>query len=276
VAELGSGLDRARAEALVAAGHCFVDGRRARDPDAAVAAGARLVVHDGPLEPAPEPRLLHVDARVVAVDKAPGDHLNETETSPRLSLLERLVERWPELRLVHRLDRDTSGVVLFARGPEVAEALSAAFRTRRVHKRYLALIDGEAEPETIDAPIAKDPRRPRARRVHQGGKASRTRVTPLGCVGNVGAIRAEPETGRTHQIRVHLAHVGTPLLGDALYGGPVVVRWAGVAHPVPRVMLHAARIVVDLDGRSLDLSAPLPDELRRFDVPGLALSRAFD
>ncbi len=249
-------LSRRRIKQLIEAGHVFVNGKRSRVGSRNVVEGARIVLHDvDPIQQQPID-VLFEDERIVVVNKSPGDHLNETETSPINSLSERL-----DAFVVHRLDRETSGVVVLAKTKNVASALSAAFAERRVQKKYVALAEGEVVEGTIDRPIATDPRRPRARRVHPSGKASKTVVTPISTVDGVTLLQAEPLTGRTHQIRVHLAHTGSPLLGDVLYGGPKSVRFGQEVRAINRVMLHSRSLVLPLMNEETRFEAPLPTDL---------------
>lgn len=244
-----------------------------RGADTEVAKGARLVVHDGPTFGPPGIDVLYEDDGLVVVNKPAGWPVNETETSPRLSIVETLRDRHPDVFVVHRLDRDTTGVLVFALGRVMAERLSAAFAQRTVHKRYLALVEGQAVGERIDAAIGPDPRRPRARRVRKDGKPAQTTIEVLGTIDGVCAVEAAPRTGRTHQIRVHLAHVGTPLLGDRLYGGPTSVRIGANVWAVERPMLHAAHLLLPF-GRRRDFEAPMPDDVLAYGRHGLALSRS--
>ncbi|MFC7205563.1 RluA family pseudouridine synthase [Comamonas endophytica] len=171
---------------------------------------------------------------------------------------------WPGALVVHRLDMATSGLVLMARSPAVQRQLGLAFEQRAVHKRYVAIVHGLLRPasedpaawQTIDAPIAADwPRRP-LRIIDPAGKPSQTRWRVLahdppgwpGCT----RVELEPVTGRTHQLRVHLAHLGHPILGDALYAGePIVAR-------APRLLLHAEQ---------LGLAHPRHGDWRGFESP---------
>ncbi len=257
------------AAALIAAGAVFVDGKRARDRRQPVRDGAKLVVHragaEAPAPPALPPLVvLFEDADLIVLDKSPGDHLNETETSARPALVERL----PGSFVVHRLDRETSGVVALAKHARAAERLSAAFRERRVEKRYLALVEGALPDGELTDPIGLDRRRPRARRVRADGQEARTTVRTVGRLDGISAVEAAPHTGRTHQIRVHVAHHGAPILGDRTYGGPMVVRVAGEVVEVPRTLLHARRLV--LPGWP-PFVAPVPADLAAFAARGLAL-----
>jgi len=168
------------------------------------------------------------------------------------------------LRLVHRLDVGTSGVVLLARTEAAHRSLSRALQEREAMKTYRALVWGHPVPARgrIDLPLARDPRDGRKMRVAKEGKPSATPYRTLRRYRSLADLEISPETGRTHQIRVHLAAKGHPVVGDDLYGGSE--RWhgvrdgrlraalSGVAHP----LLHAARIVIP--ALDLDISAPLP------------------
>lgn len=260
---LVDGCSAAEARALVQGGAVFVSGKRARDLHQRVVAGARLVIHrtDAEVMPALAPLVvLYEDAELIVLDKAPGDHLNETETSARPALVERI----PGAFVVHRLDRDTSGVVALAKSAVVAERLSAAFRERRVGKSYLAVVEGSPEDGELTDPIGLDKRRPRARRVRADGQRAHTTLRVLGRRGPLALVEAVPHTGRTHQIRVHVAHHGWPILGDRLYGGPMVVRLDDAVLEVPRTLLHARRL--ELPGWP-PFEAPVPDDLARFAGP---------
>ncbi len=169
-------------------------------------------------------------------------------------------------RLVHRLDVGTSGVVLLARGQAAHRALTRALQERRAEKSYRALAWGHPVPARgrLDAPLGRDPRDGRRMAVRPDGKASATRYETLRRLPSCADLRLFPETGRTHQIRVHLAHAGHPIVGDDLYGG--ATRHRGVRDlrlraafaAVGRPLLHAERISVPDLG--LDVVAPLqPD-----------------
>jgi 23S rRNA pseudouridine1911/1915/1917 synthase len=267
--------DEAVAVALVAHGRVFVDGKRCRDTARVVAEGTKLVVHvdDDPsriADPAAAPLVvLYEDADLIVIDKRPGELVNETETSAEVSVVERLQSR--AAFTVHRIDRETSGVVLLARGRAMAEVLSKAFEARETEKTYVAIVKGAVGDGEIDAPIGADRRRPRARAVVAGGKPAVTRVRTLATKDGLSSIEARPITGRTHQIRVHLAHAGAPLVGDVLYGGPHAVRLGGEIVTPGRVMLHARALVVPVRGERRRFEAPIPADLARFAALGLAL-----
>ncbi len=246
-----------------------------------------LLLPAGDLAAAPDgpPRLpvLLLDGWVMAVDKPAGIATQPPRqrragelTLHELATLElsRREGRRTEAILVHRLDRPTTGVVLFARRPRASRALAAAWRDATVEKTYLAVVHGDpgARPFTVDAAIGRDPAAPgRFRVAPEEGRPARTDVVPLLAGTGLALVAALPRTGRSHQIRVHLAHSGHPVAGDARYGG------AGAHRP----LLHAWRLSLPHpSGRgTLAVEAPLPadlaDVLRRHGIdPDEVLVRA--
>jgi len=269
IAERG-GISRGLARRALDAGGVFLDGRRCKVASRGVHPGQRIEVNleEGgraaaatpPLEAA---RLLYADDDLAAVDKPAGIPAQPTLTTDRGTLPE-LVSALlgSPATLVHRLDRETSGVTVFARSARAAAALGEAFRTGGPEKMYLALTVRPPSPAEgrIEVALGKDPARPGLRRVSPAGDPAATRYRTL-AVGAGGAlVEARPETGRTHQIRVHLAHLGAPLLGDARYGGP---RRVGEIE-IPRIMLHALRLELahPVTGSPLAFAAPIPDDFR--------------
>ena len=157
---------------------------------------------------------------------------------------------------MQRLDRDTTGIVLFSLDKSVQPALDAAIATRAVRKRYLALVQGglTAHELTIDKPIGRDRHHAGLMRVSETGKLSRTLVWPLEVRGNQTLVLVELETGRKHQIRVHLSSEGYPLVGDPSYGGPASPKG---------LMLHAfeERLAHPVTGAELQLRTPWPTRM---------------
>lgn len=147
-----------------------------------------------------------------------------------------LEKEYPEAKLLHRLDKPTSGLLLLAKNEEFRLAAIEEFKELRVRKEYLAMVSGIiAEPVTVDLPISTVKGKSAKSRIDQrGGKSAVTEIEPLAMAGKKTKVRAVILTGRTHQIRVHLAHLGHPILGDALYGGR---EWR-------RMMLHAEKIAL--------------------------------
>ena len=189
--------------------------------------------------------LIHEDAHLLVFDKPAGLLCVPGRGEDKQDCLSaHAQQRWPDALIVHRLDMSTSGLVVMARGLEMQRALGDAFAKREVHKRYEAIVDGVLpvtdEWAVIDAPLMADwPRRP-LQKIDAAGKPSVTRWRALEPVAlNAAAVRRatrvvlEPLTGRSHQLRVHLASFGHAILGDALYADNAV------REAVPRLMLHA-------------------------------------
>jgi tRNA pseudouridine32 synthase/23S rRNA pseudouridine746 synthase len=148
-------------------------------------------------------------------------------------LSSRLQKNVPDALVVHRLDMATSGLMIFARGAEMQRRLSLMFREHAVEKHYIALVSGKLDTPTgeVNLPIATDwPNRPLRKIDHAQGKPSLTRYRLLSFVDDVSRVELEPLTGRTHQLRLHMAAIGHPILGDALYGDIA---------SAPRLLLHA-------------------------------------
>jgi tRNA pseudouridine32 synthase / 23S rRNA pseudouridine746 synthase len=200
--------------------------------------------------------ILHADQFLVAADKPAGLLAVPGRGDDKQDCLwARVRAEWPDVLVVHRLDQATSGVMLFARGATSQRTLSAAFERRRVAKRYEAVVAGVVADDagSIDLPLAADwPNRPRQQVDHERGKASLTRWRVLGRDAGTTRLALEPLTGRSHQLRVHCAAIGHPILGDALYGGAEVAA--------TRLLLHAAAITIahPLDGTSLRIECPTP------------------
>ena len=211
--------------------------------------------------------MLHDGDGVVAVDKPPWLPMQRTRASARFSLEAALRAQLGDESLVaaHRLDRQTSGVAVFARGATGAWA-SRAFALRRAWKRYLAVVAPPLDRDelSVEGWIARAPDPARFRfALHaqevEGGRHSATRFRVIARDDERALVEARPETGRTHQIRVHLAAAGAPLVGDDLYGPPYTPAAAASAE---RVLLHAARLELErLDGSVLCLESAAPDDL---------------
>lgn len=183
--------------------------------------------------------VLHEDHEIVVVNKPEGllsvpgrgEHLADC-------LLTRLQEAFPTALLVHRLDRDTSGVMVFGLTPHAQRTLSMQFETRKVKKTYVARVDGILEPKTgtVDAPLIVDwENRPRQMVCHETGKAASTDWRVLKHRDGETRVRLRPHTGRSHQLRVHMLSLGHVILGDPLYA-------TGAAAEYPRMMLHSEEL----------------------------------
>ncbi len=214
--------------------------------------------------------VLYEDEAVVVVDKPAGVVVHPGSGRSRGTLAAGLLNRYPELSgvgaedrwgLVHRLDKDTSGAILVARTAEAFESLVAQLRSREVGRTYLALVEGRITTPTgtIEAPIGRDPTRPTRRAVTHGGKHARTHYEVVEVFEESDATLLEVtlETGRTHQIRVHMAAIGHPVAGDITYGATRKDLRS------PRTFLHAARLEFrhPVTGEPMRVDAPLPDDL---------------
>lgn len=178
---------------------------------------------------------LHEDAHLLVLDK-PAGLLAVPGRTESDCLAARVQARWPDARVVHRLDQATSGLMAFARGADAQRTLSAHFAERRVHKRYVAIVEGELAGEAgeIALPLRVDwPNRPRQVVDTVHGKPSLTRWRVLERSGGRTRLALEPVTGRSHQLRVHLMALGHPIVGDALYG-----------RPGERLLLHAEHLAL--------------------------------
>ncbi len=199
--------------------------------------------------------LIYADSDILVVNKAPG-LLSVPGRGPDKQdcLIHRVQAVYPDALAVHRLDMATSGLLLLARGAPMHRQLSMLFQERQVAKRYIAVVAGQLATETgeINLPLICDwPNRPRQMVSFEIGKPSLTRYRLLGfdALSNSSRVELEPITGRSHQLRVHMAALGHPILGDDLYGS---------ASSAPRLLLHATM-----------LSFPLPgsDQWQRFESP---------
>jgi 23S rRNA pseudouridine1911/1915/1917 synthase len=224
---------------------------------------------------APDPSVVfdvvYADADVAVVDKPAGLVVHPGAGTPDGTLVNGLLDRYPEIEtvgeagrpgIVHRLDRGTSGLLVVARSPAAYEGLVAALADHRVERGYVALVWGSLDTRAgmVDAPIGRSVRVPTKMAVSARGKPARTRYAVRKAYHDpveVSLVGCELETGRTHQIRVHLAAIGHPVVGDDRYGG------GRPSLPVPRPFLHAERLVFahPVTGERLEFSSPLPADL---------------
>jgi 23S rRNA pseudouridine1911/1915/1917 synthase len=279
-------LSRNRA-AKIAKDFAFDDAGRKLSPAKIVRAGERIVLFRLRWDEPEAPRdvtVIYEDDAIVAVDKPAGLPVHPTARYLRNTLTAVLEERYPKqvVHLCHRLDKETSGVIVAARSVELEVKLKAAFAGRDVKKRYLAIAHGAPREDSlvIDAPMALAGHEVgvlmAVTPVERGGLLSRTRVRVIERFGAFSLLECMPETGRQHQIRVHLAHIGTPIVGDKLYAHSPEVFIASLedkltdemraALLLDRHALHAAAITFDhpRSGASITIEAPLPAQLRAF------------
>lgn len=215
---------------------------------------------------APRPTCLYEDAFLLVLDK-PSGLLSVPGRGPDKQdcLIHRALLHWPDALVVHRLDMATSGLLILARTKDVQRQLGDAFAAREVHKRYTAIVQGhipaseDSDWALIDAPLRCDwERRPLQIVDPLQGKPSQTRYQrhpdQTGIPGDCTKLWLEPITGRSHQLRVHMTHIGHPMLGDALYAPPDVVTRS------PRLCLHATQLKFKhpVHGEWLELESPAP------------------
>lgn len=273
-----AGLSRTQAATLIANGHVTVNGRREKSAYRPVA-GERVEV----FVPPPAPReirgeaiplaIVYEDDDLVVIDKPAGMVVHPAPGNWSGTLVNALIGRGGELSsaggeerpgLIHRLDKDTSGLLLVAKNDRAHRLLSGALAERRVVRRYATLIWGHLvdDEKTVDRPIARDPRDRQRMAVVATGKPARTTFTRLARFDAGDLLRAHLHSGRTHQIRVHLASIGHPVMGDDTYGGGGGRKLVGL--PPRRHFLHAAwlRFVHPTSRKHMDLRSPLPPDLR--------------
>jgi 23S rRNA pseudouridine1911/1915/1917 synthase len=283
-------LSRARVKAMIEGGQVRLDGRRARKGDS-VAEGQSVELLAPPpprdFDPVAEPgatlEVLYEDADVIVINKPAGMPTHPLQPSEIGTAANAIVAKYPETAgvgfarrepgLLHRLDTDTSGVLVVARNQRSFDALRNASRDAKLHKRYVALVEGSVPAEgRVDYPLVphrKDPRRVEAVTPHVRLRAgtrtfeAHTRYKPTRSLrtrdGAFTLVEVEVETAFRHQVRVHLASVGHPLYADALYKGPS----AAANVRLDRHFLHASEVSFPhpSDGRIVTVTAPLPNEL---------------
>ncbi|WP_299360583.1 pseudouridine synthase [uncultured Paracoccus sp.] len=203
------------------------------------------------------PRLIHDDDQILVVEK-PAGLLSVPGRGPDRAdcLIARLGRAFPTVLLVHRLDLDTSGIMVFALTPHAQRHLGRQFEQRQVKKTYIARVSGRLVPATgaVDLPLIVDwPNRPRQKVDHETGRPARTEWRVVRAGDAETRVRLTPVTGRSHQLRVHMASLGHPILGDTLYA-------SGAAADHPRLMLHAEtlRLRHPDSNLSMSFSAPAP------------------
>ncbi len=269
-----AGVPRRRARVLVEAGRAWLNAVSVRVLSRAVVTGDVIdVIPEGetlapPPELPPALEIIHEDGWLVAVNKPPGlasqaprERRPGELTAPEslaLQLAARDGKR-SELLLFHRLDRITSGILVLARHHDSARALAAAWAAGKAEKTYLAVVRGDPgrEPITVADRIGRDRLAPGRFRADRTGKPAKTLLRRLSAASGLALVEARPLTGRSHQVRVHLAETGTPVAGDRIYAG---------GSGTPRPFLHAWRLKLPhpRDGAPLRLEAPLPADMREF------------
>lgn len=261
---------RSRIRTWIEAGEVSVDGRTV-EPRFKVRGGEDVVVvaRPDPSETAfvAQPitlAIVHEDDALLVVDKPAGLVVHPASGHWEGTMLNALLHHCPALAtlpragIVHRLDKDTSGLLVVARTLAAQTALVRQLQARTMHREYVALALGDiARDGTVDAPIGRHPTRRTSMAVVATGKPARTHYRVIERFGTATLLECRLDTGRTHQIRVHLASLGHPLVGDPAYG-----RKSGI--DFPRQALHAARLALEhpVTGRTVTWTSPLPADLR--------------
>ncbi len=268
-------LTRSRASKLIDEGLVTVDGQQKSKVSTKLRAGQGVAVTVPPPKPTKlEPEemdlsIVYEDSDLVVIDKPAGlavhpspGHYSHTLVNGVLAHCDDLSGIGGEKRpgIVHRLDKDTSGLIIVAKNDAAHVSLADQLKERKVEKTYIALVEGLVTPPEgrIEAPIGRDAKHRLRMAVVENGRDARTTFRVLREVGRRTLLEVRPQTGRTHQIRVHLASIGHPITGDALYGR------RGDA-PIARQFLHAQRLAFQhpRTGERLELETPLAEDLQQ-------------
>jgi 23S rRNA pseudouridine1911/1915/1917 synthase len=264
---------RNRLQAWLKAGHITLDGRSA-EARAAVSGGEEVMLEPPPVPDAAAPKaqrmplkIVHEDADLIVIDKPTGLVVHPGAGQPDRTLLNALLAHAPKLAgvpragIVHRLDKDTSGLLVVAKTVEAQTELARQLASRTMRRIYLAVVQGDPPASgTIDAPLGRDVRSRVRMAVTQRGKPARTSFRVVERFGHAALVECRLETGRTHQIRVHLQHIRHPLVGDAVYR-------RGTRHGLAfaRQALHAAELTLShpRTGKPVTWRSPLPRDMKR-------------
>ena len=287
-------LSRSRIQSLIEGGHVTVCGSRLKKTGKKLKPGDRITVSVPPPDPidlVPEDIPLKVvfeDEHIIIIHKEPGMVVHPGAGNLQGTLVNALLSRCSDLSgiggklrpgIVHRLDKDTSGLIIAAKHDQAHQALARIFKKREIQKRYTAIVLGRLPDKKgiIDLPIARHPRQRTKMAVDQArGRMAVTEYRVLRQLGPAQLLELILHTGRTHQIRVHMSHIGHPLLGDTLYGGPKVIRTGGLKVSITRQMLHAAclRFKHPVTGKELSVETPIPPDMKHvISVLGHAFNR---
>lgn len=267
-----TGVSRTTVQRLIGDGHVTLNDMAVKASQK-IRPGDVVVVSVPPPQPSPVlvPEgipldILYEDADILVVNKPAGVTVYPAPGHPRQTLMNAVLAHFPDVSkidgsvrpgIVHRLDKDTSGVMVVAKSKVAQLNLSAQLKNRRVLKQYLVLIKGNPTPGegTVDAPIGRHPKDRKRMAVVKGGREARTLYRVVRRLGGYSLVEATLETGRTHQIRVHFSRMGWPVVGDGVYG--VKVDWLG------RQFVHASRLGLRLPSNSqwAVFSAGLPPDL---------------
>lgn len=268
-----SGVSRTQARKIIDIGGVHISGRRVRSCSRTVQSNEEVIVYYDGLPLAPyrlsEKAILYRDQEIIALNKPPGIETQPTPARYQGTLYAALSifladpfrpHLEPSIGMVQRLDRDTSGVILFSISPKAHKPLTTAITSRRVHKKYLALVAGSVPigEHEIKSLLARSHRDNSVRSVARGGQEAVTHYRVLAATLAASLVEVTPITGRMHQIRVHLSEAGFPLLGDKRYGGPQQLGDLCIG----RHMLHALSLELShpVTALPMQITAPLPND----------------
>lgn len=246
--EIYKSYNRSSLQKFIELGFVTVDGELAKKPNQKFVRGVKidLQVPEEQKNADLIPKVVYEDENVLVVDKPAGLlSMAKGEYCPEKTLGDYGL-------LVHRLDRDTSGVVILAKNQEVQKFLKKQFQDRKTHKTYYAVIEGQPKLDAarIDLPIARDLKRPTTFRVDANGKESETFYKVIKTDGKHSLVELKPTSGRTHQLRVHMKYLGHPIVGDVVYGG----------EKADRLYLHAGALEITLPGgKRTTFEVPMPE-----------------
>ncbi len=267
------GLSRTHAQQLITEGLVTVNGKTAKS-SLKLIAGDKVVVTVPPEAPAALAgediplKIIYEDKDLLVIDKPAGLAVHPAPGTPSGTLANAVAHYLPSIAkdaddlrpgIVHRLDKDTSGLIIVAKNRAAQANLSGQFKNRTVKKTYITLVSGNLKPEKgiIEADIGRDPKNRQRMAVVADGRASRTNYQVIHYYGHYTLLEIHPETGRTHQIRVHLAAIGYPVVGDITYGQ--------ATRHLSRQFLHAGKIGFKLPstGQWVEFESPLPPDLQQ-------------
>jgi 23S rRNA pseudouridine1911/1915/1917 synthase len=269
---------RSKIQNLILGGNVFINGNLVLKSNQHVSSGQKVLIHLIDLQPSQlhaadlDIKVIYIDEDTIVINKPAGIVVHPGAGKETNSLVNFALWHWPEIKsvgqpdrpgVVHRLDKDTSGVILMARSQKAYDWYISQFKARKVRKVYLTLVDGHPQtPEgRIDAPLLRDPLHRQRMSVGKAGQGRRaiTEYHQIEKFAEHELLRVNPITGRTHQIRVHLAFLGTPVVGDKIYGRKKA------SLPTKRFFLHAQDITICLPNRDIatTFTSPIPEDLEK-------------
>ncbi|MGB9711802.1 MAG: RluA family pseudouridine synthase [Dissulfurimicrobium sp.] len=277
------GLSRTRIQRLIETGRIKIRGTDNASPSMRLKAGFIIDISIPPsedilIEPLPIPiEILYEDNSIIVINKPAGIVVHPGAGKEKETLVHALMHHCRDLSgiggkirpgIVHRLDKDTSGLMVAAKNDQSHWALIEQFKAGLIKKTYMAIVHGKIREETgtIDLPIGRHPRERKKMSVFtKNGRRAVTIWTLEKSLPGASLLSVDIRTGRTHQIRVHMAHIGHPLLGDCLYGGRLTLKAAGRSITIPRQMLHSSRLglIHPATKKEMEWTSGIPEDMIR-------------